>query len=1150
MRMSLTAAVAMLAMAQLAVAGNLPANTRKPTSIPAEKLGLALQALAKQRGFQLVYVSEQVDHQRTRGAKGDLTVEQALGQLLRGTDLKFQKVTHNGVSIIPVSTKADSPSGASPHVAVGRQDKSNGDQKAQRSFHGAFPLAQADQSAPQSAASLALGKTAGLAPSGQLHEIVVTATGTNIAGIAPVGMESVTLGRKEILSSGLTDAYSVLQQLPQVVNSAPAGVANYRLGGTSGYGSAYGGVNTSQGTAINLRGLGPQATLILVDGHRVTPSGTAGVFTPADQIPVAALQSIQIIEDGNSAIYGSDAVGGVINYVIRKDMNGVEIAPRATWTHGYDEQGISLVGGHTWSSLGSLGGGNFMVAVDYDHRGAMRYTSSPYLSDNLTQFGGLNNEIRGSALGGSVTTGAVNGGVGPGQPGQAPNTSGGTGPVANPGAASNVGWCDNYNPFGSCATYLYRALPSGSGVPTYAQTLAQPNLADRAPQQDFFGRLWRYQLAAFYNQQLGPRVRVSFEGFWTKQDIWTSASQYNSSGLPIVTVDPTSPYYIAPPSPAGGPMTIDMSPSALGLPLWYTDNPDTNWTAITGVKASLWADWMADFSVTVGRDVTCGECQIGDQVDSGALQYAVNQGQINPLSSARLTAAQLAMFMGSNVQWSHMGIEDYVLKLNGTLFHLPAGPLKAAFGTEFQHNTESIANGASRTDIPSQGIQESSALPPVGYEGVGCSAPLTCPPRTRPNQFAWDNINGKSRRIASAFAEFYVPLVAPHSHVPLVRSLTLDAAERYDHYSDFGGTQNPKISFTWAVNRDLKFNGSWGTSYRAPSLVDINPFVFSVKVPISGFPNFTGDPAIPGFSPVPGLKLSNVGYMIGDQTHLQPERAHTWSLGFDLKPRAVRGLELSTTYYHIHYTNEIFAPPVFPGVMLNPATYQLYKAYVHPVNNPADCSASNPHYDPSLQPFINAVAIYGIVTPAQLCGIQVWIDGRNTNIGDMTEAGVDMNVKYHVRDALGSWMFGLDATKVVTQLLKPVSTAPQTSILGKLGSGGNVPWRGRGTLGWSRGPLSATLFVNYTGTYVNNNPLPGRSDSQVASWTTFDLNLGFDFGALYSSGFMQNTRLSLSAQNLFARNPPLVLTATGASFDANNANIFGRIVSLQLSMGF
>src|SRR6185437_699895 len=211
-------------------------------------------------------------------------------------------------------------------------------------------------------------------------------------------------------------------------------------------------------------------------------------------------------------------------------------------------------GGHTWGSLGALGKGNFMVTFDYDHRSAMPDSSSPYLLDDLSSLGGVNNEVRGS----SITTGAVNGGVGPGQPGQAPNTSGGTGPVASPGAAGNVAWCDNYNPFGQCATYLYRALPGGAGMPAYAQTLAQPSLADRAPEADFLGRLRRYQLAAFYNQDITDGLGVSFEGFWTRRDLLTAGSQYNSNSPPVVTVNQGSPYYIAPPAPAGGPMTIDL----------------------------------------------------------------------------------------------------------------------------------------------------------------------------------------------------------------------------------------------------------------------------------------------------------------------------------------------------------------------------------------------------------------------------------------------------------------------------------------------------------------------------------------------------------------------------------------------------------------
>ncbi|HTY50064.1 MAG TPA: TonB-dependent receptor [Steroidobacteraceae bacterium] len=970
-----------------------------------------------------------------------------------------------------------------------------------------------------------------------LQEVIVTATGTNIAGVAPVGSESMTLTRDDILSTGMTDLHDVLQTLPQVVNVAPAGVVNYQEGGTAGYSGA----NLTQGTSVNLRGLGPQATLVLVDGHRVTPTGTDGVFTEANQLPLSMVERVEIIDDGNSAIYGSDAIGGVVNYVVRKDLDGIEVSGRGTHQLGDSQEGGSITGGHTWTGLGSLGKGNFIIGVDYDHRSPMLQSASPLLSDDLSGYGGVNNEIRG----GAATTGAVNGGVGPGQPGN----------IATPGATSNLAWCDNYSagfpPFvpASCtsSTYLFRGLPTG-GASTYAQTLANPSLADRADENDYLGRLWRWQVSMFANQDINDQVSIYFEGFWTRRDTLSQQSQYSSDVSPQVTVNPGSPYYIAPPSPAGGPMYVDLATSALGIPAFTTDNPDTNWTAVTGLKADLGHDWAADLSATVGRDKTCGECQSGDTLDIGALQYYVNNGTLNPLQTTPFTAAQLALFMGDNIQESWMGIEDYVLKFNGPLFDLPAGAVKLAAGGEFYHNTESIANGASRTDDPAEGIQESSLPPPLGYEGYGCSAPLPCPPRTEPDQFAWDNIDSSSRDVSSAFTELYVPLVSPANDVPLVKSLALDAAGRFDHYSDFGSTTNPKLGLTWKVNDDIAWRGSWGTSYRAPSLTDINPFVFSVKVYTGAFPNLTGNNSF-GTQVAPGLNLANAAFILGNQPDLKPERARNWSTGFDLTPHWVEHLKANITYYNIDYTNQIFAPSVFPNALLSPSQYALYSTFVHPVHNPANCTPGNPStYDPALLPFVNAVNIYGVVPATDFCQIQVWLDGRDTNIGSSTQGGVDFSVNYVLESRLGNWTTGLNLNKVTSERIAYVDTQPETSVLGTIGN--MVPWRGRLSLGWNHGPWNVTLFTNYVGKYLNNTPITGQPDQEIASWTTFDLNVGFDLGRLDNPGWLAGTQVSLSAQNLAGRDPPLVLTAAGAGFDANNANPYGRIITLQATKRF
>src|SRR5262249_22018139 len=160
---------------------------------------------------------------------------------------------------------------------------------------------------------------------------------------------------------------------------------------------------------------------------------------------------------------------------------------------------------------------------------------------------------------------------------------------------------------------------------------------------DYLGRRWRYQVTAFYNQEVTSALSVFFEGFWTRKDTFSYSSQYNDGGLPgQYTINPGSPYYITPPGTAGGPMYLNYAYSAHGVPLWTVDNPDTNWTAITGLKASLWGDWTGNLSLTVGRDKTCGICNVGSHVDSGAFQHDINTGVINPLSSAPLTAAQLA----------------------------------------------------------------------------------------------------------------------------------------------------------------------------------------------------------------------------------------------------------------------------------------------------------------------------------------------------------------------------------------------------------------------------------------------------------------------------------------------------------------------------
>jgi iron complex outermembrane receptor protein len=942
-----------------------------------------------------------------------------------------------------------------------------------------------------------------------VKEVVVTATGTNIAGIAPVGSETVAISRSQVLSTGVTTLNDLMVKLPQVSSlSSPNG--NLKLGGTAGYGG-----NTVQGTAVNLRGIGAQATLTLVDGHRLAMSGTASTFTEANQVPIAALQTVEIIADGNSAIYGSDAVGGVINFVTRKDYDGAQANARATFVDGYNEYGASLTVGHTWEELGHLGRGNFILSYDFDDRQAMPDSTHPYMQNVLTQYGGWDRRILG-------TNGAVNGGVGPGQ----------TSNQALPGALTSIGYCSQWvgffnacNPFGS-ATYVYFSPPAGNGVGLTAADLSStPSLGDPALVTDYLGRMRRHQVTAFFNQELTPEISFYAEELFTKRDTFSRGSQYGSPFNMNTIIRPGDLFYIAPPaappgSSYGGPEYVAYNFQAHGAPNWATDNPDSLSTTIVGFKATLPRDWSADLSFVYGIDHACGVCQINDNVDIGAFQHQVDIGGINPYSSAPLTAAQLATFIGSNIQQSHMIVEDGVLKLNGSLFALPGGEVKLAVGGEYYFNKEHLQNGANR----SPGEQGAYAPVPNGY-----------------NIFIWDNNTNLSRNVVSAFGELFVPVVGEANALPFVKAFNVDAAARFDHYSDFGDTTNPKVSAAWQVTDDFRFRGSWGTSFRAPALTDINPFVFSAKVAIPGFLNFTGNPA---YGPMFG---ANVAFVIGAQPGIQPERAHNWSTGFDYNPNWFKGFSLSATYFSINYTNQIVSPPVFPGALLNPTLAVQYAAYLHPV--PANPGCTGPaDYNAEQKAYASTIGIYGNPTPAQICSLNVWLDGRETNAVGTTETGLDMTADYRFDIGQDSVNLNATVTRFITQKLQQISTAPITSVLGTYGY--LVPWRGRGDITWMHGPLAANLFINYVGSYLNNTPTPGTAQTTVPAWVTFDASLTFQIDRLSKANWARNLRLQASAQNLFDRTPPLVLTGGYGAFDASNANVFGRMVSLQVTKDF
>jgi len=449
------------------------------------------------------------------------------------------------------------------------------------------------------------------------------------------------------------------------------------------------------------------------------------------------------------------------------------------------------------------------------------------------------------------------------------------------------------------------------------------------------------------------------------------------------------------------------------------------------------------------------------------------------------------------------------------LFSLPAGKVRAAVGAEYQRNAMSLKNGANRNND---------------------------------NVFHWDNTPSSHRTVSSAYVELYVPVISPDMKVPLVKDLNIDAAGRSDHYSDFGSTSNPKIGFTWDVNDDLAILGSWGKSFRAPTLQDTNPDVYSVAYVNPFTQNNSGDAAIkntfPGFT--------SALYFLGANPNLKPETAKTYSLGFEYRPSQIRGLDIGATYYDIDYANQIvFSPPT--GLFLSNAQNRaLYSKYITPVNNAGCVEGNASTYDPALKKWLALPFLYGGYT-GSICSVDVVIDGREANLASTHQTGMDVHWTYYRPTPFGLFNTGGSITKILDATQTPVSGAAPVKAYNRIYY--PVGLRARLNFGLTHGAWNTNLFVNDTGSYLNNVTITDRTTNvqrpfqHVASHTTVDLGVAYIVPKDSGVSWMRGLRASVNIQNLFDRNPPVVLSGTSA-YDAANADIYGRTTMLQLTKDF
>ncbi|HEY5809201.1 MAG TPA: TonB-dependent receptor [Povalibacter sp.] len=840
----------------------------------------------------------------------------------------------------------------------------------------------------------------------KLTEILVT--GSRIRGVETTGSNVIALDRELIIESGAPTTGDLIRRLPQVIGLGASETAS---------GAQNGAANVTRGVSVNLRGIGSNATLLLLGGHRMPPAGTQGQYTDASVIPSIALERLEVVADGGSAIYGSDAVTGVVNLVPRRNFEGAESSARYAVGDDYYDWSVGQIGGLDWNS------GHVTAALEYVYHDSLSGSDRDFYTSDLRASGGSDLRAQ-QCVPGTILVGGV--------------------------------------------PYAVPQNSTGTNLTPASFTPNTRNLCDNLKRGDIMGDLQRLSGFAAFEQRFGERVTLFGEGFYSQREFSLLDSQVVSN----LTVTSVNPFYVNP-TGGTGPITVQYDfANDGGLPR----NPGEaeSWQGLLGLRVDLGAQWQAELSGSYGRSDDIVRRTQNLNTTPGGINAALANPDptqaFNPFGAGGISnpATVAAIRNGLFIIQGDTELTVAALQADGPLFALPAGEVRLAIGTEYR---EEALNGL---------LTSGSSV-----------APTYVP-------------SSISRDVTAFFAEAFVPLLGGDG-----QELDLSIAGRYEEYSDFGDTFNPKFGLHWRPVEALTLRGSWGTSFRAPGLAENDPH--------SGGYGLYGD-TLPCNHRAPAATCFGIG-VAGGNADVQAEEATTWSAGFEFTPAALPNFRASATYFDIDYENQILALRGTAGLLTNPV-YEPYRI-LNPT--PAQVSAL----------LGSGLPINSPINPALVTYIQ---DGRRQNLGTTIAKGIDAAISQRWTVSGSEISAGLDGTYFTKLTAAAAPGAPQIDVLNTL----NFPqrFRARGELGWRLGAFNTTAFVNYTNAYDQAGVTPVRS---IDSYTTLDLHLGYDF-----TNVVDGLSAALDVQNLLDEEPPFVNISGG--YDPQSANPLGRLVAFSLRM--
>ncbi len=888
------------------------------------------------------------------------------------------------------------------------------------------------------------------------------------------------LDKTALERTGLSSTADILQRLP-----ISGGGLNTRNNSSGNLGNPPDGGGVGAGAAqIDLRYLGANRTLVLLDGLRVVPGASAsGIPASVDLniIPNGLVERIEVLQDGAAPIYGSDAIAGVVNIITRKKQRGFDASAQAS---GFFEKGD----GFTQDYSLSYGAGSERVNIVFG--GSYTKQNAVFSSDRAI-----------SVFPTPYATSCAAGGC---------------------SSATLNGRFDIFNPVGGGFLSLALRQPT-TGVPIFNPL----NPTGTATSFKAFGTEDRFNFKPFNylvtpNERYGAFVNASADfggvtarvkAIYNRRESANQAAPLplfigpgagNGNLLDTISIDasnPFNPFGTLNSGTNGGPVTYDTVRRRLieGGPRHYDQKVDTFYLTGTLEGSFHLGSHKFFWDINAIEGLNTAKQNFTGNVNAAKVQQALGPianctGECVPLDvfggQGTITPAQYNFIAFTEHDQSKQELTDFSANISGALFDLPAGPLSLAAGYEHRYTF-----GAFDPD-------------PLITAGLGADI------RAQPGR--------GSLKADEVYGELRAPIFKDR---PYFKLLEASFAVRYSNYSLFGDTTNLKAGFLWQPNADLTLRGNWAQGFRAPSIGELfggaSRFDNNLIDPCNN-PNGTlpanvvancvanGVPANINYVQDGGVTGGQISLTTGGNTALKPETSTSYTAGVVISPSFLRNrgfskrLDIEASYYDISLNGAIRA--IGGDTLLSRCAL---------TGDALSCAA---------------------VRRSPVTGNVLNVSALLQNIGAITTNGVDLSLTYRSPDSrMGS--FGLFFAG--TYLIKYREIVPATSGFTRLARDGTERgspdqayprFKGNLTADWALGPVNASVGARYI-TAVQDE----TDGIRLSPKLYLDLTAG------YRPPVLDNRlQFTIGVNNVLDRDPPVCPSCNNGAYDPGTYDTPGR----------